>query len=250
MSSIETLRAHVEGYPDGGVIPWHSHDLDQLTLITGSAAVVETEESYLVHPRLKGLWLPAGVQHSIRSPRNFYLHALYFEPATLITSSSPLVLGLDDLVREVILFLCRFPRPSERDERHRHALGLLEAVIRKSNPASLVLPRPRTDRARMLADYIATHPADSRSIQGIVDEVGGASLRTFERSFREETGLSLAAWRRHCRLLMSIAMLEEGGNIGKVAGAVGYESAAAFSAAFKQCFGVAPSHYINDTSRT
>lgn len=243
MSSIETLRAYIEGYPEGGRIPWHSHEHDQLTLIAESAAIVETDRAYLVHPLLKGLWLPAGVEHSIYSPHAFYLHALYFEPGDLRKSTEPQVLGLDDLSREVILFLCRYPRVSERGPRHAHALALLEELLRESNPETFTLPRPRNDRARMLADHFAENPRDGRPVQVIAEEIGGASLRTFERIFAEETGLSLAAWRRHCRLLMSVSMLEEGKRIGAVARSVGYESAAAFSTAFKQCFGVSPSRY-------
>jgi AraC-like DNA-binding protein len=68
-------------------------------------------------------------------------------------------------------------------------------------------------------------------------------LRTFERLFVEETGLSLAAWRRQSRSLASLSLLAEGKSIGEVARAVGYESAAALSTAFKQCFGVSPSSY-------
>ena len=243
VSSIETLRSHIEGYPEGGRIPWHSHDFDQLTLIAESTAIVETDRAYLVHPLLKGLWLPAGLEHSIYSPHAFYLHALYFEPGDLLKASDAQVLGLDELSRELILFLCRYPRISERGERHAHALALLEDLIRSSTPDTITLPRPRSDRARKLADHFAANPRDSRSVQLIADEIGGASLRTFERLFTEETGLSLAAWRRHCRLLMSVSMLDEGKSIGAVARAVGYESAAAFSTAFKQCFGVAPSRY-------
>jgi len=77
----------------------------------------------------------------------------------------------------------------------------------------------------------------------IAAEIGGASLRTFERLFVEETGLSLAAWRRNSCLLTSLSLLAQGKSIGEVAHAVGYESAAAFSTAFKQCFGVSPSSY-------
>jgi len=41
----------------------------------------------------------------------------------------------------------------------------------------------------------------------------------------------------------SLSLLAEGKSIGEVAHAVGYESAPAFSTAFKQCFGVSPSTY-------
>lgn len=243
MSSIESLRSHVEGFPQGGRIPPHSHDWDQLALISESPAIIETGSVYVVHPLLKGVWLPAGVEHSIYSPRRFYLHALYFEPGSLRTDSDPQVLGLDDLARELILFLCSAPRASQRGTRHAHALALLEELLPEARPESFSLPRPRHERARLLADYFAAQPNDGRSVEIIAAEIGGASLRTFERLFVEETGLSLAAWRRQSRLLTSLSLLAEGRSIGEVASAVGYESAAAFSTAFKQCFGTSPSSY-------
>jgi AraC-like DNA-binding protein len=60
----------------------------------------------------------------------------------------------------------------------------------------------------------------------------------------EETGLSLAAWRRQSRMLASISLLSKGQSISEVATAVGYDSAAACGTAFKQCFGVTPSGYL------
>ncbi len=243
MNPIESLRSYVEGYPEGGRIPRHAHEWDQLALISESAAIVETDTVYVVHPLLKGLWLPAGVQHSIYSPRRFFLHALYFEPGSLRTDSDPQVLGLDNLARELILFLCTATRASQRGARHAHALALLEDVLPEAKPESFSLPRPRHERARMLADYFAAQPHDGRTVELIAAEIGGASLRTFERLFVEETGLSLAAWRRHSRMLTSLSLLAEGKSIGEVAHAVGYESAAAFSTAFKQCFGASPSSY-------
>jgi len=243
VSSIETLRSYVEGYPDGGRIPRHSHDWDQLALICESAAIVETDAVYVVHPLLKGLWLPAGVEHSIYSPRRFYLHTLYFEPGSLRTDSQPQVLGLDNLTRQLILLLCSVPQPSKRGPRHAHALALLEEVLPEVKPESFSLPRPRHERARKLADHFAAQPNDGRPVELIAADIGGASLRTFERLFVEETGLSLAVWRRHSRLLTSLSLLAQGRSIGEVAHAVGYDSPAAFSAAFKQCFGVSPSSY-------
>jgi len=116
-------------------------------------------------------------------------------------------------------------------------------MLPDAKPESFSLPRPRHERARMLADYFAAQPSDGRAVEIIAEQVGGASLRTFERIFTEETGLSLAAWRRHSRLLTSVSLLAQGKGIGEVAYAVGYESVAAFSTAFKQCFGVSPSSY-------
>lgn len=242
---LGSMRAFEEGYPQGGRIDRHSHGLDQLALITQSAAIIETDALYVVHPLLKALWLPAGVEHSVYSPRPFVLHSLYFPAGTLRSGAGPEVLGLDNLTRELILFLCAAPRPSQRDARHEHALALLMQLLPLARAESFSLPRPSSPRARLLADHFATHPHDSRALEIVVAEVGGASLRTFERLFIEETSLSLAAWRRQSRMLASLSLLAEGQSMAKVAHAVGYDSPAAFSTAFKQCFGVSPSNYLS-----
>jgi AraC-like DNA-binding protein len=244
--SLDSLRTYVEGYPQGGRIERHMHDWDQLALISHSAAIIETDSLYLVHPLLKALWLPAGVEHSIYSPRPFHLHALYFEPGTIRTDSEPQILGVDNLVRELILFLCTVPRASQRKPRHGHALALLGELLPEAKPESFTLPRPRSERARKLADYIAGHAQDARSLEVVVAEIGGASLRTFERLFLDETKLSLAAWRRQSRLLTSLSLLAEGKSIAEAAHAVGYDSVGAFSTAFKQCFGISPSEYLSE----
>lgn len=241
--SLTELRCFVEGHSEGGRVPAHSHEQDQLALISQSAAVVETDAVYVVHPLLKALWIPAGVEHSVYSPRPFSLHSLYFPANTVRATGEPQVLGLDALARELVLFLCTAPRPSQRDARHGHALALLEELLVAARPESFSLPRPKSERARKLAAHFTSRPDDGRPLEIVAAEIGGASLRTFERLFVDETGLSLAAWRRQSCMLASLSLLAEGKSIGEVARAVGYDSAAAFSTAFKQCFGVSPSSY-------
>jgi AraC-like DNA-binding protein len=185
------------------------------------------------------------VYHSVASPRPFSLHSLYFEPGKVRAETAPQVLGLSNLARELVLFLCASPRASQRGPAHAHALILLAQLLGDATPQSFALPRPRDARARRLADHFSAHPDDGRALEVVVAEIGGASLRTFERLFMEETRLSLAAWRRQGRLLASLTLLAEGKSISDVARAVGYDNAAAFSTAFKQGFGTSPSAYAS-----
>ena len=156
------------------------------------------------------------------------------------------MLGLDNLTRELILFLCATtPRPSQRDTRHDQiALALLGQLLGLAKAESFSLPRPASPRARKLADHLPPIRMTVARLKSSWPKWASASLRTFERLFIEETSLSLAAWRRQGRMLASLSFLAEGQSMAEVAHAVGYDSPAAFSTAFKQCFGVSPSNYL------
>src|SRR5690606_1374094 len=123
---------------------------DQLALITQAAAVIETDTQYLVHPLLKALWLPAGIEHSVYSPRPFRLHSLYLPANSLLQHTTPQVLGLDALTRELLLFLCAAPPPAQRDEGHARALALLACLLPQAKAETFALPRPQSPRARKL----------------------------------------------------------------------------------------------------
>src|SRR5215831_11724978 len=148
LKALGSLRAHVEGYPQGGRIERHVHEQDQLALISQSTAIIETDECYVVQPLLTALWLPAGVHHAVYSARPFYLHSLYFEASSVRSATAPQVLGLDALARELVMFLCSAPRASQRGPRHAHALALLMTLLADAKTESFVLPRPRSERAR------------------------------------------------------------------------------------------------------
>jgi AraC-like DNA-binding protein len=45
-------------------------------------------------------------------------------------------------------------------------------------------------------------------------------------------------------MLASLSLLAEGRSMSEIARAVGYDSPAAFSTAFKRCFGISPSNYL------
>ncbi len=242
--SLAALRAYVEGYPQGGRIARHSHDLDQLALISQSAAIIETDDVYVVHPFLKALWLPAGVEHSVYSPRPVQSARPVFPPNSVRMGRAAGAGTRQSGARAGAVPVCGAASFATR-----FAACTCTRAARRALPAakaeSFSLPKPKSERARKLADHFTSRPEDGRALEIVAAEIGGASLRTFERLFVDETGLSLAAWRRQSRMLASLSLLAEGKSISEVARAVGYDSAAAFSTAFKQCFGMPPSSYVS-----
>jgi len=72
----------------------------------------------------------------------------------------------------------------------------------------------------------------------------GASIRTLERLFREETGMSLGAWLRRLRLQLALEQLAAGASVTEAARAGGYNGPSAFVAMFRRELGTTPGRYF------
>ena len=106
----------------------------------------------------------------------------------------------------------------------------------------LVLPLPSDRRALALAERLQEQPADPASLSDLARRAG-ASLRTLQRLFPAETGLTLEAWRQKARLIWSITRLSGGASVTAAAFDCGYDSPSAFITAFKRQFGVTPGRF-------
>jgi AraC-like DNA-binding protein len=73
----------------------------------------------------------------------------------------------------------------------------------------------------------------------------GASKRTIERLFVEETQLTLGRWRQQARLLQAIRLIASGEKIISAALEVGYESPSAFIVCFRRLLGCTPGRYFD-----
>src|SRR5438045_6545015 len=100
----------------------------------------------------------------------------------------------------------------------------------------LQLPAPRDERAKRVAQVLSCEPSDDRSLDEICRRAG-ASRRTIERCFYEETAMSLGKWRQQLRLLHALQLLAEGEKITHVAICAGYSAPSAFVSAFKRILG-------------
>jgi AraC-like DNA-binding protein len=78
----------------------------------------------------------------------------------------------------------------------------------------------------------------------------GASRRTFERRFRDHTGMSLGRWRQRLQLVMAIELLARGASVSEAGWEVGYASTSAFVTAFRRQLGTTPGRYFNDPEPT
>jgi len=227
--------------PEGGRVPFHEHRWDQLVFAVEGVMTVETEQGRWVVPPQRAVWLPASLGHRIEAPGPLALRTVYFAPGTV--TSLPrrgCVVGVPPLLRELIAELVRRQRP---DATRGRVVELIGDLLAELSQEPLTLPMPRDPRARRLAELLARHPDDRRPLEQLAPEVG-ASMRTLQRCFQSEAGMSFRHWRQQLRLHRALVLLAEGAPVTAVALQVGYESPSAFVAMFRQLLGTTPGSYF------
>jgi AraC-like DNA-binding protein len=199
---------------------------------------VSAEQSCWMIPPGKAVLIPAGFPHSIRMWGTVGMRSLYFPPSVEVTGQCR-VLSVTPLLKELILRVVEMAGLDSRQPAHNRLIALLLDEIQTPPAAPLMLPIPTDPRAKAVAQYVLSCPSADETLDELSRQYG-ASRRTLERLYREETGLSFGMWRQKVRMLDSIRQLAEGKSVTNVALDSGYESVSAFIAAFKRTFGCTP----------
>jgi AraC-like DNA-binding protein len=195
-----------------------------------------------VLPRSRGLWIPAGVPHSVGTIGSTSMSALWFDPdACPITWQQPTVFEIDALLAALIARLVA--GVADDDERRRSEAVLFDLLDPLPDAVVVDLPLPDDDRARRVAEALVADPADDRSLADW-GRVVGASDRTLLRAFQADTGHGFHEWRTRARVDAALPLLADGVPVAVVAGLVGFGSASSFGAAFKRTLGTTPSAYL------
>jgi len=231
-------------YPDGYVIPPHSHPRAQLVYAAAGVMTVRTDQGLWVIPPQRAVWMPAGVEHQVHASGTLAMRTVYVEaggerryPGTCR------VLTVGPLLRQLILRAVAMPALYPLGGPEERLMMVLLDEIAALPEAPLHLPVPRDRRLRRITDALLADPAGGRTLKDWAAS-SGASVRTLARRFVRETGMTFGAWRQQLRLLRALEYLAEGRPVTQVALDLGYDSPSAFSAMFRRTLGVPPSRYF------
>jgi AraC-like DNA-binding protein len=219
----------------------HDHEVHQLCLPGVGVLVMGVQGRRWVLPRGRGLWIPAGVSHSVGTIGGTDMLSLWFDPATCpVEWGEPTVFEVDEL----LLGLVRRLVDGVGDQgRHRRTEAVLFDLLSPlGETVAIDLPLPADDRARQVAEVLVADPADARTLEAWGSKVG-ASDRTLLRAFQQETGLGFQEWRTRARVLAALPLLADGTPVSVVAGRVGFGSSSSLGAAFRRVLGQPPSAF-------
>jgi len=240
---IRTLAYSVEA---GHLIERHRHDWHQLIYASTGLLHVWTGRGAWIVPPHWAIWVPAGTVHSIRFAAPSDLRTLYLRPGwSEAMPEACVVIGVSPLLRELILRATRDGMLDRRDPAEAALATLILDEFRQAGAPPFDLPRPVSPaliRAVTLIVADAPEAATSASLARAV----GLGIRTLERQFLDETGLTPGRWRRQHLLLGALEQLAAGVPIKQVAAASGYATPSAFTAAFRAIFGTTPGRYFAD----
>jgi len=237
------VRSLAETFGPGSHIPRHQHPWGQLAYATRGALRIVTPEAVWLAPPTRAVWLPPGRPHEIFMQGETALRTLYIDPVTAEPlPKSEAVLEVLPLLRELILHILKIGMLGPDDPGHARLTGVLIDLLAAARAQDLALPLPADPRAVSMAERLQADPAGRASLAQLARHAG-ASLRTLQRLFPPQTGLTLEAWRQKSRLIAAVVALAGGASVTGAAFECGYDSPSAFITAFRRQFGVTPGRF-------
>jgi AraC-like DNA-binding protein len=231
----------------GHVIPEHVHPEDQLVYACRGVMTVRTSAGTWVVPAQRAVWIPAATPHSIVISGAVSMRTVYLRPGMVKRPRGCGVANVSPLLQHLILHLCTHEKLSRRSRIQANLINVLIDQLETVAAVPLQLPIPSDARAARVAATLQRNPGLGHSLAAVC-KLAGASKRTIERLFQQETNLSLGKWRQQLRLMRSLQLLAAGEKIAHAALEAGYSTPSAFIAMFKKALGTTPRRYFEDLS--
>jgi len=236
-------------YPAGHVIERHSHTRGQLVYAAHGVMMVAAEGGQWVVPPTRGIWMPAGSEHWIRCIGIVHMRSIYVRPdaAPHLPKRSQAV-GISPLLRELILAAMRVEVPYAKASRGGRLMQLLIDELNALPVLPLHLPQPNDARLQRICARLLDHPVDGSTLADWA-RLMKVNVKTIQRLFERETGMTFGQWRQQARLLRALEKLASGEKVVDIALSLGYESPSAFAAMFRRQFGEPPSAFFKSSIR-
>lgn len=223
----------------------HAHRRHQLLYaLRGSLLVVTPRGSWLLPPG-RAAFLPAGVEHRVRSDGPVDLRTVYLGEHGATLPSNVCVFDLPPVGRELVLLAMRFDANQSPTELGSRTFALLAELCAEwsRTPRPFDLPSGESEEVRSATAFVRERLSLPLAVEDVARHVA-LSVRTLHRRFDEELGLGFRDYLGRARVLAAMAHLgERGSRVSEVAALVGFESTGAFTRAFRRIAGESPSEY-------
>ncbi|MDW6094458.1 helix-turn-helix transcriptional regulator [Vibrio rhizosphaerae] len=237
------IIAYAHNYSHGDVEAPHIHQCAQFLHALNGVIRVDTQAGAWVVTANKGLWIPAGVSHSLRITGDVRVRTLFVDPMARADLPNTCVLStVSPLLTCLIVEAVALPDVRMAGTREERIFELILDELRRLNPIDFYLPHPSSEALITLCRNLSERLSHPWTASDAAKSLG-QSERTVSRRFQQELGLTFTEWLRQKRLLHALELLASGCSVLDTALAIGYDSPSAFSAMFKSRTGLSPSEY-------
>jgi AraC-like DNA-binding protein len=205
---------------------------------------ISADQSLWLTPPHLAVWIPAKTRHRIRMPRSVSMRTLYLRRGLLPHAPEVCtVLHISPLFRELVLETVRIGQLRTNNRLHCALRDLVLSQLQNARPVPTFVTLPKDSRAVGVAQAFLANQSTAPSLDALCRRVG-VSVRTIQRIFLREVGMSFEVWRRQARLMKGIEMLVEGCPVKTVAADVGYRQPSAFVELFRRTLGTTPKAWV------
>ncbi|PIF45890.1 AraC-like DNA-binding protein [Chryseobacterium sp. 52] len=229
----------------------HSHKKGQLVYVESGFQYITVDGRLYLLPQNHAAWIPPGAIHKTNS---------HSEKIKLMTMFADVekdsvfhheinVFSVPPVLKEMIKYAERW---SKNTRKNPDEILFLKALFNElprfvEHSLKLHISLPKDKRLSKPIDYLHNHYREDFKIEDL-SEVSLLSLRTLERIFKKETGITLNKYQQILRIIKSLELLSSGElTISETAYAVGYKSVQAFTRSFQAVMQFRPTDFIKTT---
>jgi len=232
-------------YPAGWQVAAHSHGKHQLIHAVHGVMVVRADAGQWVVPPTRGIWMPAGMSHAINCIGVVHMRSIYVRPGAVPhLPEASCAVAVSSLLRELIQAAADVQQPYAPNSRDGRVMRLLLDELRTLPVLPLHLPMPGDARLQQICSHLQSQLDDTSTLADWAERLG-VDVKTIQRRFSAETGMTFGQWRQQARLLRALELLAGGEKVVDVALQLGYDSPSAFATMFKRQFGLTPSQFFD-----
>ncbi|SNT81422.1 transcriptional regulator, AraC family [Stenotrophomonas sp. CC120222-04] len=234
----------VTQYPAGTHIAGHKHQRHQLVYAISGLMVVRSEVGRWVVPSTRAIWMPAGMVHAVDCIAAVHMRSLYIDPSFAPQlPAEPFAVQVAPLLRELLQAATLIKGEHIEDSRDGRVVRLLLDELHRMDVLPLHLPSPTDPRLQRICQHIQKHPGDDATLQDWAQALE-VDVKTIQRHFAGELGMTFGQWRQQARLLAALERLAVGDKVIDVALSMGYDSPSAFTSMFKRQLGQTPAAFF------
>ncbi len=224
--------------------PPHHHRKAQMIYTAEGMVTCEVAKGMWMVPPKSALWVPGGMEHSMRPFGEVNVYILLIDPE--LVPSLPrecCTVTVSPLLSELLKEIARLPILYDETEATERLIHFMLDQLVVAPVERLHLPMPGDPRLQWIARALLDDPADRATIGQWAKRVG-MSERSLFRLVPLETGMSFGRWRQQFQIMFALERMAEGHAVQAVAYDLGYESASAFITMFKKVLGQPPAQFL------